>query len=262
MVSFFKPFVFFFSFFFREKLKHMKRTSFVNTEWSRLKSVKKVTNSIPIEKYNSIVKFFASRSQIRKTGCTTAKISKYHILEKGNTGQDICRKIIDTDIGLSKHYRNINLDKVIPALSPILDSFKNRHNRCNYLDKLNQRIIKKYKRKQKTKYQSQIDVHLLQSFFSSLLFEDHIVPFELFGTIQNIKLVKKEIHRLLKTVPKRTPIPQAFKRTSKKQLKTHAIGAQLNIQSLFNKFDVRIFENKIDYNFYTRIIISFSFLFT
>lgn len=37
------------------------------------------------------------------------------------------KRLSDTDIGLtSEYYRNINLDSVIPALSPILELFKKK----------------------------------------------------------------------------------------------------------------------------------------
>lgn len=179
------------------------------------------------------MKLFPSRCQLRKTGRTTAKISKYHILENKNVGQDICRNILDTDIGLSEHYKNINLDSVIPALSPILELFKIRHNRFNYSDKLKY-IIENDKKNTTQKYKNQINIHLLQCFFSLLLYKN--VPFELFGTLRNQKAIKKTIYRLLKTVPEKMSINSAFKRTI--QRTKNVIGASLDIRPLFEKLDV------------------------
>ncbi|XP_011864763.1 PREDICTED: telomerase reverse transcriptase-like [Vollenhovia emeryi] len=200
---------------------------------ARCPKSKAETSSVPLESYRSKVKLFSSRCLLRKTGCTTAKISKYHILESKNTGRDICRNILDTDIGLGGCYRNINLDSVIPALSPILESFKIRHNRFNYLDKLKY-MTENGHGKRTQKYKNQIDICLLQSFFSLLLYRN--VPLELFGTLRNRKAIKKTICRLLKTVPGKMSIERAFKRNvGKTKIVT---GASLDLQPLFNKLDI------------------------
>jgi len=215
-------------FFFRKKLSKAKKK--INL---RPKAETKVTCSIPLETYNSKVKLFPSRCRLRKTNRTLAKISKYHILESKNTGQDICCNILRTDIGLGRHYRNINLDSVIPALSPILELFKIRHNRFNYFDELKY-IAENSQKKATQKYKNQIDIRLLQSFFNLLLYKN--VPFELFGTLRNRKAVKKTIYHLLKTVPEKISIESAFKRTVGKA--KNVIGASLDLQPLFNKLDV------------------------
>ncbi|XP_011687788.1 PREDICTED: uncharacterized protein LOC105449984 isoform X2 [Wasmannia auropunctata] len=209
--------------------------SFRNRQCSKSEAGAKVTCSIPLKKYNSTVKLFQSRCQMRKTNRTTAKISKYHILESKYTGRDICRKILDTDIGLtSECYRNINLDSIIPALSRIMEMFKNRHNKYNYADKLKNIIAKnstKYAVNHKFKHQ--IHVHSLQYFFSLLVYEN--VPLKLFGTSRNQKAIKKTVCCLLKTVPQKISITKAFKRNIQK---ADAIGASLDMMPLFNKLDI------------------------
>lgn len=192
------------------------------------------TNSIPIKKYNSTVNLFASRCRIRNTGRTMAKISKYHILESKNTGREICHKILNTNIGLDEHDNNVNFD-VMLVLSPILELFRNRHNRFNYFEKL-KFIIARDNEKYPKKYKNQIHRRSLQSFFSLLLHEN--VPLQLFGTRQNLEIIKRTICRLFKTVPKTKYITKAFKRTVRN---TKATGASLNMQPLFNKFDVCLF---------------------
>lgn len=147
-------------------------------------------------------------------------------------GPDICRKILDTDIGLSRYEKRIYLNHVIPALSPILELFRNRHNRYNYFEKL-KCIIATNGRNATQKFKNQIDVRSLQSFFSLLLYET--VPFELFGTSRNRKAIKKAIFRLLKTVPNKISIQSAYKRTIRR---TNATGAFLNMQPLFRELDV------------------------
>lgn len=193
-----------------------------------------VTCPIPLDQYNSEVKLFSSRCRIRKTSRTTAKISKYHILERNNMGPDICRKILDTDIGLSRCDRRIDLNHVIPALSPILELFKNRHNRYNYFEKLKCIITKNSKKYATQKLKNQIDVRLLQSFFGLLLYET--VPFGLFGTSRNRKAIKKTICHLLKTVPQKIFITSAFRTIQRTR-------ALLDIQSLFRELDVCLLKN-------------------
>ncbi|XP_018360294.1 PREDICTED: telomerase reverse transcriptase-like isoform X1 [Trachymyrmex cornetzi] len=197
------------------------------------KAVTKVTCSIPLQAYNSRVKLFQSRCKIWKGNRTTAKISKYSILESKSTGQDMCHKILSTDIGLTGCYRNVNLDSVIPALSPITILFKNRHNKYNYFDKLKCIIEKDSKQYPPLKFKHQIHVHSLQSFFGLLVYEN--VPLELFGTLKNQKVVKKTISLLLKTVPNKILIKSAFKRTVRK---TVATGASLVMELLFRKLDI------------------------
>ncbi|XP_050456410.1 telomerase reverse transcriptase-like isoform X2 [Cataglyphis hispanica] len=181
------------------------------------------------------IKMSFQRCRIRKTGRTTAKISKYHILESGNVGQTICHDILNTDIGLNKCYRNINFNVVTPILSPILESFRNRHNRFNYSEKLKCIIARdsnKYEKQKK--YKNQIDRRSLKSFFNLLL--DKNIPLQLFGTRKNFKVIKRRIGCLLRTVPKNNIIiTKAFKRTVKRK---KATGASLNMQPLFNKFDI------------------------
>lgn len=216
-----------------------------NAQCPKPKTERKVVCPFPFETYNFKVKLFPSRCQLRKTGRTMAKISKYHILENKNIGQDICRHVLDTDIGLSEHYKNINLDGVIPALSPILELFKIRHNRFNYSDKL-KFIIENDKKNTIQKYKNQINVHLLQSFFSLLLYKN--VPFELFGTLKNQKAIKKTIYRLLKTVPEKMSINSAFKRTI--QRTENVTGASLDIRPLFEKLDVCLLKDQAKYRKY------------
>ncbi|XP_012216884.1 telomerase reverse transcriptase-like isoform X2 [Linepithema humile] len=202
------------------KRRYTRKTSSLNTEHSQLKSKIKI--------YKATVNLFASRCRIRKTKSTTAKISKYHILEYGNTGQDICRKILSTDVGLSKNDKNIDVNRVIPMLSLILEKFKNRHNRFNYFDKL-----KHMTTRNNSQPEYQISKCSLKSFFNLLVYEN--VPLELFGTSQNLKVIKKTIHHLLETVPGKIFITRAFKR---KVQRVDAVGASLNIQPLFDKFDI------------------------
>ncbi|XP_024868448.1 telomerase reverse transcriptase-like [Temnothorax curvispinosus] len=192
----------------------------------------KVTSPVPLETYNSKVKLFSSRCRLRKTNRTTAKISKYHILESKNTERDICRSILNTDIGLSSHYKNVNLDNVIPALSPILNVFKIRHNKFNYFDKLKS-TAENGQRNGTQKYKNQVDTRLLQSFFSSLLNKN--VPPELFGK-RNRNAINRTIYRLLKTVPGNMTIKSAFKRTVRRT--ENATGALLDLQPLFKKLDI------------------------
>lgn len=220
---------------FLKNVFYNRRKTSKNAQCPKQKTETKVVCPIPFETYNSKVKLFPSRCQLSKTGRTTAKISKYHILESNNMGQDICRKILDMDIGLSEHYRNINLDSIIPALSPILELFKIRHNRFNYFDKL-KHISENDQKNATQKYKNQINTCLLQSFFSLLLHK--IVPFELFGTLRNQKDIKKTIYRLLKAVPRKISIKSAFKRTVQKR--KIVTGASLDIQPLFQKLDVRL----------------------
>ncbi|XP_012061621.1 PREDICTED: uncharacterized protein LOC105624880 [Atta cephalotes] len=197
------------------------------------KAVTKVTCPIPLQAYNSKMKLFQSRCKLRKGNRTTAKISKYSILESKNTEQDMCHKILSTDIGLTGHYRNVNLDSVIPALSPIMTLFKNRHNKYNYFDKLKCIIDKDRKQYPPLKFKHQIHVHSLQSFFGLLIYEN--VPLELFGTLKNQKVMKKTISRLLKTIPNKILITSAFKRTARK---TVATGASLIVELFFRKLDI------------------------
>lgn len=52
---------------------------------------------------------------------------KLTLSEKDCADQRKKKRLSDTDIGLtSEYYRNINLDSVIPALSPILELFKKK----------------------------------------------------------------------------------------------------------------------------------------
>lgn len=196
--------------------------------------LKPESSRVPIDGYNFTINLFASRCRIRKTGCTTAKISKYHILESGNTGEKICCNILNTDIGLNGRYKNINFNIVISILSRILEKFRIRHNRFNYHEELKYIIARDSKKyANKKKYKNQIHRRSLQSFFNSLLHKT--VPPQLFETSQNFKVVKRTIGRLLRTVPKNTLITRAFKRTIRRK---NVIGASLNMQPLFNKFDV------------------------
>lgn len=199
----------------------------------KMKLETKVT-IIPV-KFKSTVNLFASRCQVRKINRTTASISKHHVLESCSTGRDICNRILNTNVELDAHENNINLNNVIPVLSPILESYKKRHNRCNYLKKL-KHITGNIYRKIKLKYKYQIPIHLLESFFNSVIYET--VPLKLFGTLQNVKIVKKIIYRLLRTVPKQRLVKQAFKRTVKKKI---AISALLDMGPLIRKFDVGLF---------------------
>ncbi|KAL6255805.1 hypothetical protein P5V15_013048 [Pogonomyrmex californicus] len=185
-------------------------------------------------KTNTIIKLFASRCRIRKTARTMAKISKYHILENKNKGRDICHKILSTYIGNNSENVFLNLDKVRLELSPILELFKNRHNRFNYFDNLKHIIAersKKYARKGLQK--NQIHPRLLLSFFSLILYKN--VPLQLFGTLRNIKVIKKMIYSLLKTVPEKISISNAFKR---KLRPTKATAASLNIQKFVQQLDI------------------------
>jgi len=188
------------------------------------------------------VNLFASRCRLRKILPTKAQISKYHILEKGNTGQEICCKILNTYVGLDQYNESLNFDNVISALSPILELFKNRHNKFNYLDKLKCIVAKGNERYAKQKYKNQVHMRLMQTFFKTLLHE--IVPMELFGTAQNIKIIKNTIYRLLKTIPQKISIKEAFRRTLYKR-NSDAIGASLDIQPLLKRFNVCLPENKI-----------------
>lgn len=188
---------------------------------------------IPVNSYSSTIKLFASRCRVRKTGCTMAKIGKFHILESENTGQEICCNILNTDIGLNERYKNINFNAVMPLLSQILEKFRNRHNRFNYLEELKYVIARDSKKFTNQKYKNQIHRHSLQSFFNLLLRKT--VPPQLFGTSQNFKVLKRTIRRLLRTIPKNILITKAFKRTMRRK---NAIGASLDMQPLFNKFDV------------------------
>ncbi|XP_071560903.1 telomerase reverse transcriptase-like [Temnothorax nylanderi] len=228
-----------------------RRTS-KNALCPKSKAETKVTSPVPLETYNSKVKLFSSRCRLRKTNRTTAKISKYHILESKNTGRDICRSILNTDIGLCGRYKNVNLDKVIPALSPILELFKIQHNQFNYFDKL-KHTAENGQRNGTQKYKNQVDTCLLQSFFSSLLYK-YPVPLELFGT-RNQKAIKRTIYRLLKTVPGKMTIKSAFKRTVRRT--ENATGALLDLQPLFKKLDISniIWLHSIDNSILQWIII-------
>lgn len=212
-----------------------KRTLSSNRQCSKPKS----STRVPIDEYNSTVNLCASRCRIRKTGCTTAKISKYHILESGNTGQKICCSILNTDIGLNGYYKNINykdtnFNTVISILSHILEKFRIWHNRFNYHEELKHIIARDSKKyANQKKYKNQIHRRSLQSFFYSLLCKT--VPLQLFGTLQNFKFVKRTIGRLLRTVPENKLITKAFKRTIQRK---NVIRASLDMQPLFNKFDV------------------------
>lgn len=95
-----------------------------------------VTCPITLATYKSKIKLFPCTCKLRGTQPSTATISKYHILESKSTGRDICRNIFYINIGLDECYRNINLNSVVPALSPILELIKIRHNKFNYLDQL------------------------------------------------------------------------------------------------------------------------------
>jgi len=203
-----------------------------NTQHLKSTAETEVTCPVPLKTYNFRVKLFQSRCQIRKTNRTMAKISKFHVLESKNTGQDICHKILNTDIGLN---RNINLDvkNVIPVLSPILELFKNRHNRFNYFDKLKCIITENSRKYPIQKFKHQIHVRILQYFFSLLVYKN--VPSELFGTSRNRKAIQNTINHLLKTVPNKILITSAFKRTVRI---ADANGALLDMKSLFKKLDV------------------------
>jgi len=235
-VVLFRLFSFFFNYIFSRKRytrkgnKRYEGKGNKNAQCSKSKAETEVTCPVPLKTYNFRVKLFQSRCQIRKTNRTMAKISKFHILESKNTGQDICHKILNTDIGLN---RNINLDGVIPVLSPILELFKNRHNRFNYFDKLKYIIAENSRKYPIQKFKHQIHVRLLQYFFNLLVYKN--VPSELFGTSRNRKAIKNTINRLLKTVPDKILITSAFKRTVRT---ADANGALLDMKSLFKKLDV------------------------
>jgi len=219
---------FFFNYIFSRKRYTRKGNK--NTQCSKSEAETEVTCPVPLKTCNFKVKLFESRCEIRKTNRTTAKISKFHILESKNTGQDICHKILNTDIGINK---NINLDNVIPVLSPILELFKNRHNRFNYYDKLKCIIAERSRKYPIQKFKHQIDVRLLQYFFDFLVYKN--VPFELFGTPRNRKAIRNTINHLLKTVPNKILITSAFKRTVRIK---NANGALLDMKPLFKKLDV------------------------
>lgn len=237
-------------FFSRKKcVSYNKRRRTKNAQYSKTES--KAICPFPFKTYNFKVKLFPSRCRLRKTGRTMAKISKYHILESKNMGPDICRSILNTDIGLSEHYKSINLDSVIPALSPILELFKIQHNRFDYSNELKY-IIENDQRNTTQKYKHQINIRLLRSFVSLLLYRN--VPFELFGTLRNRKAIKKTIYCLLKTVPEKISIKSAFKRTVRKT-DENVIGALLDIRPLFEKLDVRLLKDQANYRKLIRIII-------
>lgn len=204
-----------------------------NRQYLKPESGIKINCSIPIDTYNFTINLFASRCRLRKTRCSRAKVSKYHILENGNTGQKICYNILHTDIRLNEHYKNINFNAVMPLLSEILEKFRNQHNRFNYLEELKYVIARDSKKFTNQKYKNQIHRRSLQSFFNSLLRKT--VPPQLFGTSQNLKVLKRTIRRLLRTSPKSKLIRKAFKRTIGRE---NAIGASLDMRPLYNKFDV------------------------
>ncbi|XP_029169777.1 telomerase reverse transcriptase-like [Nylanderia fulva] len=217
---------------FKRKRRYKYKKTSTNKQCSKPESG---TSSIPVKKYNSTVNLFASRCRLRKTGRTMAKISKYHILESKNTGREICHRILNTNIGHNEYHNNVNFDAVILSLSPILESFKNRHNRYNYFEELTF-IIARDNEKYKKKNKNQIHQRSLQSFFSLLLHKN--VPLSLFGTRKNFKFIKRTIGRLLKTNPEKKTITRAFKRTVPEDTEKKATYASLNMQPLFNKFDI------------------------
>ncbi|XP_011141375.2 telomerase reverse transcriptase-like [Harpegnathos saltator] len=216
--------------------------------WKYRKIDSKCLKSVSIESYNSIVKLFESRSLLRKMSCTKAKISKYHILEAENNIQDICHKIIRTNVGTND--KNINFDNIIPTISPILDKFKALHIRFKYFDELKYIMEKERKKPIKKKYKGQVHICLLKSFFGFMFYKN--VPLELFGTWQNFKAVKKTIHCLLKTCPKKIMIEPSSKKNINKIInrnknttiatrsgkKITAIGGLLSIEPLLKKLDI------------------------
>lgn len=211
----------------------------------KIELTKKYLKSFSIESYNSTVKLYESRSQLRKVACTRAKISKYHILEIENTGQDIFYKIMSTNVGLKRCdqdlERNINFANIAPILSPILEKFKRQHNIFKYRHELKYIINKPDQKSAKQKYKGQVRICLLKFFFGLVLYNN--VPLQLFGTRRNFKAVKKSIHCLLKTHPKKIPIKLSLAINGKRTFKT-AIGGLLNIEPLLEKLDVSLLENK------------------
>ncbi|XP_014485714.1 PREDICTED: telomerase reverse transcriptase-like [Dinoponera quadriceps] len=190
---------------------------------------------IPINKYNSEVKLFESRSQLRKTACTRAKISKFHILETENTSQDIFHKIISMKVGLQENDEHIDFSNISPTLSPILEKFKKQHKKFKYLDELKNIMKKAEKKLAKQRYKGQIHVYLLKSFFGYILYKN--VPLELFGTRQNFKAVKKTVHHLLKTHPIKEKIKRKNEHLNKGRDIITAVGS-LSIEPLLKKLDV------------------------
>ncbi|XP_036143921.1 telomerase reverse transcriptase isoform X2 [Monomorium pharaonis] len=213
----------------------VKKKIFNNIQCS---SGTKASHPVPFYVYNSKIKLFKSRSCLRKVSRTTAKIAKYHILENKNVGLwDICHRILSTDIGLAECYKNINLDSVIPALLPILEAFRDKHNRFDYFNKLKYTIKRNSQRTCKTQYKTQfkhqINVLVLQAFFSLLMYE--VVPLELFGTSRNRKSIKYMIFHLLKTIPVKISIIKSYKRTIRK---TNTTGGILDLEPLFKRLDI------------------------
>jgi hypothetical protein len=222
--------------------KRRRSTISIKGRQSKSETEASIACPVPFKNYNSKVNLFASRCRLRKINPTKAQISKYHILEKGNTGQEICYKILDTHVGLDQCNESLNFDNIIFALSPILELFKNRHNKFNYLDKLKCVVARGGERYAKQKYKNQVHLRLMQTFFKTLLHE--IVPVELFGTVQNLKMIRNTVNCLLKTIPRKISIKEAYRRTLYKG-NNDATGASLDIQPLLKRFDVCLPENKI-----------------
>lgn len=187
-------------------------------------------------RYNLTVNLFESRSQLRKVTYTRAKISKYHILETENTSQDLCLKIINTNIRHDRYEENVNFDEIIPIVSPILENFKKQHKRFNYFEELKNKTQEINKKSINQRYKNEIHVNLLKSFFGFLLYKN--VPLALFGTWKNFKAVKKTIHRLLETYPEKMPIKHFRKNTTTRK----AVRGVLKIEPLLAKLNVSLFE--------------------
>lgn len=194
-----------------------------------------VASPVPFKNYNSEVKLFASRCQLRKTTRTKAQISKYHILENGKTGQQICHNILDTNIGVDQCCTNMDINNVIVELSPILELFRKRHNRFNYIDKLKSVVARGGQRYANLKYKNQIHLRAMQAFFKMLFYE--VIPAGLFGSTQNMKALRDAINCLLRTVPRMMIIKGAYRRTMNKKNR-NAIGASLNMQSHLKRLAV------------------------
>lgn len=174
-----------------------------------------------------------------------------------NTNQNIYHQIISTDINLNKCDENINFDNIIPTVLPILEKFKEQHNRFKYFDEL-KNILENVNKSAKPKYKNQVHVKLLKTFFGFLLYKN--VPLELFGTWKNFKAVKKTIYCLLKTHPKKMPIKPSFRRNKNKSASMTTEGL-LDIEPLLRKFDVSLFESKsVNYGFNFGFIKNIYFL--
>ncbi|XP_032676027.1 telomerase reverse transcriptase-like isoform X2 [Odontomachus brunneus] len=147
---------------------------------------------------------------------------------------------MSTNVGLRKYdnniEKNINFANIASIVSPILEKFKRQHNIFKYSNEL-KNIIKADKKPTKQKYKGQIRICLLKIFFGLVLYQN--VPFQLFGTRQNLKAVKKCIYCLLKTDPKKIQISDKLSLAiNKKGTFKNANGGLLNIDPLLEKLDI------------------------